>query len=196
MVVELVKRTGRELEHGPQLHVFPQRGDTFSAQQEYNGVLHRRAGLPEPFGDRKFAYRLRPHAHHQGYVTYQLPFGRGQKVGLRQGVCECACRRMANQRTGGLHHRPAFPDRSATSPYYPCGAISIPNFHPSGTFGPFSPSGFSAVDSADIVPRLHLPYYSSIGCNLSHQVPQRRLDPAGLTTPLCAALARRMRTPA
>lgn len=79
MVVDLVKRTGRGLTMDVNYTYSRQRGDTYTSQQEYNAYY-----TPvQDFGNLSAAansltgYDLTHIV--KGYVTYELPFGRGQR---------------------------------------------------------------------------------------------------------------------
>lgn len=79
MVVDLVKRTGRGLTMDVNYTYSRQRGDTYTSQQEYNAYytpVQDFANLSAA-ANSLTAYDLTHIV--KGYVTYELPFGRGQR---------------------------------------------------------------------------------------------------------------------
>jgi hypothetical protein len=145
MIVELVKRTGRGLTTNLNYTYSRQRGDTYSAQQEGNGFY---TGVQD-FGHLSAAansltgYDLTHIV--KGYVTYQFPFGRGQRWASDKG-------RIVNALVGGwqvsalVGYNSGQPFRiGVPNPFWPMWGNFYPNFHPSSANGPFSPSKFQAV---------------------------------------------------
>jgi hypothetical protein len=155
LVVDVVKRTGRGLTMDMSYTYSRQRGDTFSAQQEYNGAY---TGVQD-FGNLSAAansltgYDLTHIV--KGYVTYELPFGRGrrwlsQSRGFVNGVVG------GWQLSGLLLYTSGQPFRiGVNQPFYPIWGNFYPNFNPSAG-GAADPHAFQGGTGAPI---LH--YYPS-----------------------------------
>jgi hypothetical protein len=143
MVVDVVKRTGRGLTMDANYTYSRQRGDTYSSQQEGNGFY---TGVQD-FGHLSAAansltgYDL-THII-KGFVTYQFPFGRGQKWASDKGSIVNAL--VAGWQVSALvGYNTGQPLRvGVANPYWPMWGNFYPNFHPSAG-GPVSPSGWSA----------------------------------------------------
>jgi len=160
MVVDLVKRGGRGLTGDINYTYSRTRGDSFSAQQEYNGYY---TGVQDFQNLSATANSLTGYdlTHIiKAYATYQLPFGRGQKWGSNSSGLVNALiggwqiSGLVGYNTGQPFHI------GVNTPYYPLWGNFFPNFHPSGAYGPFSPSGFDAY-SAEHVSGYTYNYYSS-----------------------------------
>jgi hypothetical protein len=159
MVVDLLKRTGRGLTMDLNYTFSRSRGDTFSSQQEYNGAY-----TPvQDFGNISAAansltnYDL-THVV-KGYVTYQLPFGKGQRWLSDKGG-------LVNSLVGGwsvnglVSYFSGQPFHiGVNEPFYPIWGNFYPNFHPQGADGPFKPSGFNAALALND-PNYHYSYFA------------------------------------
>jgi len=159
MVVDLVKRTGRGLTGDINYTYSRTRGDSFSAQQEYNGYY---TGVQDFQNLSATANSLTGYdlTHViKAYATYQLPFGRGQKWGANSSGPVNAL--IGGWQISGLvGYNTGQPFRiGVNTPYYPLWGNFFPNFHPSGVDGPFSTSGFDAW-SAEHVSGYAYNYYS------------------------------------
>lgn len=145
MVVDLVKRTGRGFTMDLNYTYSRQRGDTFSAQQEYNGAytgVQDFQNLPAS-ANSLTGYDL-THII-KGYVTYPLPFGRGQKWLSGKGGFVNAL--VGGWQVSGLVlYTSGQPFHiGVNEPFYPIWGNFYPNFHPTGAFGPFNPGGYQAL---------------------------------------------------
>jgi hypothetical protein len=139
MVIELVKRTGRGLTGNLNYTYSRQRGDTWSAGQEYNGYYtpvqdfqHMSAAANSLTG-----YDLTHIV--KGYMTYELPFGRGKHwLSDKTGVVNALVGGW--QVNGMVLYTSGQPFRiGVNTPYYPLWGNFYPNFHPQGIDGPFDP---------------------------------------------------------
>lgn len=160
MVVDLVKRTGRGLTMDVNYTWSRQRGDTFSAQQEYNGAY---TGVQDFQNMSAAANSLTGYdlTHIvKGYATYQLPFGRGQKwLSGKGGVVNGLVGGW--QVSGLVLYTSGQPFRiGVNQPFYPIWGNFYPNFHPTGAFGPFDPTGYNA-QAAKTNPKYVFNYLSS-----------------------------------
>ena len=160
MVVDLVKRTGHNLSFDLNYTWSRQRGDTFSAQQEYNGAYTPVQDFQNlsATADSLTGYDL-THII-KGYVTYQLPFGKGQRWGSDKGGFVNAL--IGGWQLSGLVlYTSGQPFHiGVNEPFYPIWGNIYPNFHPTGTFGPYSPTGFSGVDAANSSGNYYYPYFA------------------------------------
>jgi hypothetical protein len=150
VVVEVVKRTGHGLTMDMSYTYSRQRGDTFSAQQEYNGAY---TGVQD-FGNLSAAansltgYDLTHIV--KGYITYELPFGRGRRWladsrGFVNGVIG------GWQISGLLLYTSGQPFRvGVNEPFYPIWGNFYPNFHPNAG-GPADPHAFQGGANAPIL---------------------------------------------
>jgi len=147
MVVDLVKRTGRGWSMDLNYTYSVTRGDTFSAQQEgsyYTGVQdfsHMSAAANSLTG-----YDLTHIV--KGYILYELPFGKGKrwlsgKRGFVNGV-------VGGWQVASLvRYNTGQPIQiGVNNPFWPVWGNFYPNFHHTGVFGPFNPSGYSAQAAA------------------------------------------------
>jgi hypothetical protein len=158
MVVDLVKRTGRGLTMDMNYTYSRQRGDTYTSQQEYNAYY-----TPvQDFGNMSAAansltgYDLTHIV--KGYVTYQLPFGQGQRwMSDKRG--------FVNAIVGGwqastiLLYASGQPIHiGVNEPFYPIWGTFYPNFSPSPS-GPANPRGFSGAAAAAPGSTYYYPYF-------------------------------------
>ena len=81
----------------------------------------------------------------KGYVTYQLPFGRGQRWGSgKSGFVNALIGGW--QVSGLVRYNTGQPLRiSVNQPFYPIWGNFFPNFHPKGVYGPYSLSDYNGV---------------------------------------------------
>lgn len=156
MVIELVKRAGRGLTGNLNYTYSRQRGDTYSAAQEDNGYY---TGVQDFQNMSAAANSLTGYdlTHIvKGYVTYLLPFGRGQHwLSGKGGVVNAMVGGW--QLSGLVLYTSGQPFRiGVNTPFYPLWGDFYPNFHPQKGDGPFSPRTSSqyfspAVASSPIV---------------------------------------------
>lgn len=150
LVVDVVKRTGRGLTMDMSYTYSRQRGDTFSAQQEYNGAY---TGVQD-FGHLSAAansltgYDLTHIV--KGYVTYELPFGKGRRW-------LSSSRGFVNGLVGGwqlsglLLYTSGQPFRiGVNQPFYPIWGNFYPNFSPNPK-SPADPHQFQGGSGAPIL---------------------------------------------
>lgn len=151
MVVDVVKRTGGGLTMDMSYTYSRTEGDTFSAQQEYNGAY---TGVQDFAHMSAAANSLTNYdlTHIvKGYVTYELPFGRGRRwLGDKGG--------FVNALVGGWQLSGLFLYTSGqpfhigvNEPYYPIWGNFYPNFTPKGSDGPFDPHAFQGGPNAPLV---------------------------------------------
>lgn len=144
MVVDVVKRTGHNLTMDFNYTYSRQRGDTYSAQQEnndfYTGVqnFQNLSAAANSLTGYDLTHIVK------GFVTYQFPFGRGQKWVSTKGS-------FVNALVGGwqvsalVGYNSGQPFRiGVPNPFWPMWGNFYPNFHPSSANGPFSPSKYQA----------------------------------------------------
>lgn len=147
MVVDLVKRGGRNLTMDLNYTYSRTRGDTYSAQQEGNGAYT----VVQDFQNMSVAANSLTgfDLTHiiKGYVTYNLPFGRGQKWG--SGSSHFVNALIGGWQVSGLvGYNTGQPLRvGVNTPFYPIWGNFYPNFHPSGVYGPFSPTNYNALEA-------------------------------------------------
>jgi len=159
IVLDLVKRTGRGLTMDLNYVWSRQEGDTYSAVTEYNGYY-------TPVQD--FS-NLSQAAHTvtnydlanvvKGYVSYELPFGRGRRWLHDRG-------RVINAIAGGwttagliLYYTGQPFEVGVSSPYlYPLWGSFNPNFNLSGFTGPMNPGKFQeAGNNVAVPPTFYMP---------------------------------------
>ncbi len=145
MIVNVVKRTGKGLTMDLSYTWSRQEGDSFSAQQEGNGYYT---------GIQDFS-NIKPAAHAvtgydlthvvKGYVTYELPFGKGRQWMANSNP-------WLNGALGGwnmtwlLRYNTGQPfEVSAQNPYWPQWGNIYPNFNLAGYTGPANPRDYPNV---------------------------------------------------
>jgi hypothetical protein len=161
MVVDLVKRAGRGLTADINYTYSRTRGDTYSAQQEVNGYYTPVQDF-QNLGATANSLTSFDLTHIiKGFVTYQLPFGRGQKWGSGKSG-------FVNAIIGGwqvsalVRYNTGQPLRvGVNEPFYPLWGTFFPNFHATGTAGPFNLGGYSGAKAADPNANYVFNYYSS-----------------------------------
>jgi hypothetical protein len=142
VVVDFVKRTGRGLTMDMSYTWSRQEGDTYSAQQEGNGYY---TAIQDFNNIGVAAHSLTGYdlTHVvKGYVTYELPFGKGRRWMANQN-------RWVNGVLGGwnmtwlLKYNSGQPFLiSAQNPYWPQWGNIYPNYNLSGFKGPNDPRKF------------------------------------------------------
>jgi len=161
MVVDVVKRAGRGLTMDVNYTYSRQRGDTYTSQQEYNAYY-----TPvQDFGNMSAAansltgYDLTHIV--KGYLTYQLPFGRGQRW-------KSNATGFVNAIVGGWQASTIVLYTSGqpmqivvNQPFYPIWGNFYPNFNPNPP-GPASTGGFSGITALNATAQnpYHYPYFS------------------------------------
>jgi hypothetical protein len=144
MVVDLVKRTGRGWSMDLNYTLSRQEGDTFTSQAEYNGFY---TPLQDVTNLSQGAHSITPYDQThvvKGFVTYELPFGKGKKWGSDKSG-------FVNGLIGGwsvngivLYASGQPVSVSINNPYYPLYSTFYPNFTVKGSQGPFDLGGFQA----------------------------------------------------
>jgi Carboxypeptidase regulatory-like domain len=158
MVVDLVKRTGRGLTMDLNYTYSRQRGDTYTSQQEYNAYYTpvQDFSNPSAAANSLTSYDLTHIV--KGYVTYQLPFGQGQRWLTDKGS-------LVNRLVGGWQVSGIVLYTSGqpfhigiNEPFYPIWGAFYPNFnsHPAS---PANPHGFSGADAAAPNSTYYYPYF-------------------------------------
>jgi hypothetical protein len=144
MLIDVVKRTGRGLTMDINYTLSRQEGNSFSAQQEYNGYYT----VVQDFGNLgQSAHTLTSYDQKhivKGFIAYELPFGKGRRWLSNQG-------RVVNAIVSGwtmsglVLYTSGQPFRaSVNNPYYPLWGNFYPNFNLSGFTGPGDPSKYQA----------------------------------------------------
>ncbi len=144
-IVDVVKRTGRGLTMDMSYTWSRQEGDSFSAQQEGNGYY---TAIQDFNNIGVAAHSLTGYdlTHVvKGYVSYELPFGKGRRWMADQN-------RWINGILGGwnmtwlLAYNTGQPfEVSAQNPYWPQWGNIYPNFNLNGFHGPNDPTKFPTV---------------------------------------------------
>ncbi|MGP0020276.1 MAG: carboxypeptidase regulatory-like domain-containing protein [Candidatus Sulfotelmatobacter sp.] len=144
-VVDVVKRTGRGLTMDMSYTWSRQEGDTYSAQQEGNSYY---TGIQDFNNIGVAAHALTGYdlTHVvKGYVSYELPFGKGRRWMANQN-------RWVNGALGGwnmtwlLAYNTGQPfEVSATNSYWPMWGNFYPNFNLAGFKGPNNPNKFVPI---------------------------------------------------
>jgi carboxypeptidase family protein len=158
MVIDLVKRSGRGLTMDMNYTYSRQRGDTYSSQQEYNAYYTpvQNFGNISAAANSLTGYDLTHIV--KGYVTYQLPFGVGQRwMSDKRG--------FVNAIVGGWQASTIVLYASGqpihigvNEPFYPIWGTFYPNFNPSPS-GPANPRGFSGAAAAASGSTYYYPYF-------------------------------------
>jgi len=147
MVIDVVKRTGRGLTMDMSYTLSRTEGDTFSAQQEYNGYYTPIQDF-DNMGAAAHSITNYDQKHIvKGFVSYELPFGRGQRWLAGQG-------RVVNRVVGGWTLAGLFLYTSGqpfqvgvSNPYYPLWGDLYPNFDLTGFHGPADQKKFPTVQT-------------------------------------------------
>ena len=167
MVVNLVKRGGRGLTMDLSYTLSRQKGDSFSAQQEYNGYY-----TPvQDFSNLKQAADTltgydQTHIV-KGFVSYELPFGKGRRWLSSQ-------HRVVNGIVGGwtlagiVTYYSGQPFRVGTSSggaLYPLWGNILPNYNLSGFKGPSDPNKYQVPQEGQPVPAVDFYMPSTVASN-------------------------------
>jgi hypothetical protein len=152
MIVNVVKRTGRGLTMDMSYTLSRTEGDTFSAQQEGNGFYTPIQDFSR-MGVAAHALTNYDQSHVvKGFVSYELPFGKGQRWLAGQG-------RVLNRIVGGwtltglVRYYSGQPFQvGVPNPYYPQWGNLYPNFNLTGFHGPSDPTKFVPVQPNQAVP--------------------------------------------
>jgi hypothetical protein len=152
MVVDLVKRSGRGLTMDMSYTWSRQEGDSFSAQQDYNGYY---TPVQDFSNMRQAAHAVTGYdlAHIvKGFVSYELPFGKGRPFLSGQS-------RLVNALVGGwtatavLRYTSGQPFRvGAANPYWPLWGNIYPEFDLTGFTGPSDPRKFVPIPEGSTAP--------------------------------------------
>ncbi len=145
LVVDVVKRTGKGLTMDMSYDWSRQEGDSFSSQQEYNGFYSGVEDFSNMHGPAHAVtgYDL-PHVV-KGFVSYQLPVGKGQPWLATQGavmngiVSGWTLAGVVNYYTGQPF------EVGAANPYYPLWGDIYPQFTLTGYKGPSNPRKFVPI---------------------------------------------------
>ena len=162
MVVDLVKRTGRGLTMDLNYTYSRQRGDTYSSQQEYNAYytpVQDFANLPAA-ANSLTNYDL-THII-KGYVTYELPFGKGQRWASNKSGFVDALVGGWRANTIVLYTSGQPMDIVVNNNLYPIWGNFYPNFnpHPPAAAGTKGFSGIAALTATPQNP-YYYPYFSN-----------------------------------
>jgi len=165
MVVDVVKRTGRGLTMDMSYTWSRQEGDSFSAQQDYNGYYTPVQDFSN-MGQAAHAVTGYDLTHIvKGFVSYELPFGKGRPWLAGQN-------RLVNGVVGGwtlaslvLYHTGQPFAVSASNPYWPLWGDIYPQFNLTGFAGPSSPGKFVPVPVGGKVPATNFYMPSSVASN-------------------------------
>jgi hypothetical protein len=152
LVAEVVKRAGTGLTMDMSYVWSRQEGDSFSAQQDYNGFY---TGVEDFQNMHGASHALTGYDLPQvvkGYVSYQLPFGKGKRWLATQGA-------VVNRLAGGWTAAGLFdyytgqPFRvAAANPYWPLWGNIYPQFNLTGFKKPNNPGKYVPVGSGGTVP--------------------------------------------
>jgi len=167
MVVDVVKRTGGGLTMDLSYTLSRQEGDSFSAQQEYNGYY---TPVQDFSNLSQAAHTLTGYDQThivKGFVSYELPFGKGRRWLANQG-------RIVNGIAGGwtlagillYYSGQPFEVSTTSNSYYPLWGNILPNFNLSGYTGPSNPNRYQApLPGQQTVPTVDFYMPSSVASN-------------------------------
>jgi hypothetical protein len=165
LVVDVVKQTGRGLTMDMNYGWSRQEGDSFSSEQDYNNGY---SGVEDFQNMRGAAHALTGFDLPQvvkGFVTYELPFGQGQRWGasfnraLRSAV-------GGWQTSGLVSYYTGQPFRvGAANPYWPLWADIYPQFNLNSYKGPTHPGHYVPVGSGGTVPAQDYYMSSAVASN-------------------------------
>lgn len=158
MVVDLLKRGGRGLTMDFNYTYSRQRGDTYSSQQEYNAYYTpvQDFGNIGAAANSLTSYDL-THVV-KGFLTYQLPFGQGQRWLSNRG--SLVDRLVGGWQLSGLVlYTSGQPFQILLNePFYPIWGNFYPNFNPNPP-GHANPTGFNATLAAQPMSNYVYPYF-------------------------------------
>jgi hypothetical protein len=165
LVANVVKRTGRGLTMDMSYTWSRQEGDTFSAEQETNGYY---TGIEDFSNMRGAAHAVTGYdlTHVvKGFVSYELPFGKGRQWLVDQN-------RFLNAFVGGwvvtgiVTYYTGQPfEVSAANPYWPLWGDIYPQFNLSGFSGPSNPRKFVPIAPGATPPPTNFYMPSKIASN-------------------------------
>jgi hypothetical protein len=152
MVIDVAKRTGRGLTMDLNYTLSRQEGNTWSAMQEGNGYY---TGIQDFDNVGESAHNVTGYDQThvvKGYVSYELPFGHGQRWLGSQG-------RILNRVVSGwtvagiiqYYSGPPF-EISVPNPYWPQWGNFYPNYNLSGFNGPSDPGKFQVPQEGQPIP--------------------------------------------
>lgn len=165
LVVDVVKRTGRGLAMDLSYDWSRQEGDSYSAEQEGNGFY---TGVEDFQNMRAAAHALTSYDLPQvvkGFVTYELPFGKGKLWLANQGP---VVNTLVNGWTIGtlLNYYTGQPFRvGAADPYWPLWGNIYPEFNVTNFKGTSSPGKYVPVPSSGQVPAQNYYMPSTVASN-------------------------------
>jgi hypothetical protein len=147
MVIDVVKRTGRGLTMDMSYTLSRQQGDTFSAQQEGNNYY---TSIQDFSNLGAAAHSLTNYDQKnivKGFVSYQLPFGKGQRWLDQRGVVN---RIVGGWTVAGILTYTSGQPFQATVPnqYWPMWGNIYPNFDLTGFTGTSNPRHFIPIPSS------------------------------------------------
>lgn len=162
MVVDLVKRTGRGWSMDLNYTYSRTRGDTYTAEQEGNNYY---TGVQD-FGNLSQAANTLSNYDQthviKGYATYDLPFGHGKRWASNKGG-------FVNSLVGGwtiaglVLYTSGQPFQAVVNnPYWPSWGTFYPNFHITGTDGPFNTRSYLSPTATNMNPPPTYLYTASI----------------------------------
>ena len=166
MVLNLVKRTGRGLTMDLSYTLSRQEGDTFSAQQEYNGYY---TPVQDFSNLSQAAHTLTGYDQThivKGFVSYELPFGKGRRWLANQG-------RAVNRIAGGwtlagillYYSGQPFEISQSGQSYYPLWGNILPNYNLKGYAGPSNPNRYQVPQPNQPVPAVDFYMPSTVASN-------------------------------
>jgi hypothetical protein len=165
MVLDVVKRAGRGLTMDMSYVWSRQEGNSFSAQQEYNGFY---TGVQDFSNMRQAAHALTGYdlAHVvKGFVSYELPVGRGKQFLSAQN-------RIVNGIVGGwtvtgmMNYYSGQPfEVSAANPYWPLWGNIYPQFNLTGFKGHSNPRHYMPVVAGATAPAQNFYMPASVASN-------------------------------
>ncbi|MGP8187375.1 MAG: carboxypeptidase regulatory-like domain-containing protein [Terracidiphilus sp.] len=164
-VADVVKRAGGGLTMDMSYVWSRQEGNSFSAQQDYNGYYTGVEDFQNMHGP---AHALSGYDLPQvvkGYVSYKLPFGAGQRWGATRNP---AVRTAIGgwTATALLDYYTGQPFRvGAANPYWPLWGDIYPQFNLTGYKGPSNPGKYVPVGSSGTVPAQDYYMPSSVASN-------------------------------
>jgi len=165
MVVDVVKRSGAGLTMDLSYDWSRQEGNSYSAQQDYNGLY---TGVQDFSNMRQAAHALTGYdlAHVvKGFASYQLPFGKGKRwLGAQS--------RTVNAVVGGwtvagvVNYYTGQPFRVGVSnPYWPLWGNIYPAFNLSGFKGHNNPKNYVPIGSSGSIPTSNFFLPTSVASN-------------------------------
>ena len=181
LVVDVVKRTGKGLTMDMSYDWSRQEGDSYSAEQEYNGFY---TGVEDFQNMHGLAHAVTgydlPHVV-KGFVSYQLPVGKGQQWLATQSplmngiVSGWTLAAVVNYFTGQPF------EVGAANPYWPLWGNIFPQFTLTGYKGPSNPHNYVPIGAGATPPSSNFYMPTTVAIN----------PPAGVLPPSPASSALR-----